>query len=825
MSNRSSRKGRASRPSGNRPSPQVQNNAQREPGNNQAKKPTSRIATPKTFQDKKTDVSATAQQSKSMKLFNRFGPLVLVAIAVGFGLKELFAETTTVAYIDDASVHAQMARWAASQLTHGHLPLDGWWPYLQLGSPQFLHYQSLSSIVTGSLGLVFGQGTTFAWLLYLLLATWPISIYISARMFRLQPWVAGVAALVSPLLIGNMGIGYEEQTYIWVGFGLTTQLWGMWFLPLAWGATYRAMESSKKLLPAAILITVTTGFHFMTGYMAIIPIVLFPWLVPSDLKNRLKRAGALLVGTGLCLGFIVIPVLQYKHWAAVNELLAPTYISQSYGARPIIRWFFDGSLLDNGHFPIITILAVIGIVFSCAKFTKDKRVRPLVVLFFVSALLMFGKPFWGSLLRLIPGSEDLFLRRFLMGVQLTCIYFAGIGVLEIGRYLMIAIRLAAKWADLDPLQSFSKIFRSTISAILGSVVLIAALSPAWTAVATHDAENSQDISVQQQADNLYKPFLMPIVRKIQALGDGRVYAGTQEANPSINFAHCYNSNGISDPQLAQENQSNAIAYVGQLDLPVYKWIEQYNIPEVGYTMRTAALMSNPEQNFDQCNPGDYSMFGIRYIILSPVTLSMSALPVKAKELISNTYYSLWEIPSNSYVQVVDTRGTISENRSDIGATSLSFMDSNLPYKKIYPTVAYDGATAAQPTLSPNQQPVGSPGYVISEKPDLVEGQLTTKVHLNRRAVVLLSASWDPGWTVTVNSKPAQTEMVAPALVGVTLNKGTYTVRFLYKADPYYPEFFVMLAVGVLGLGFGPSAYEKYRNKKSAKAKNEVAASV
>ncbi len=826
MSNRSSRKGRTSRSSDNRPSPQVNNNAPRESGNNLAKKQgTSRIATTKTLQDKKTDTLASTEQSKSMKLFNRFGPLVLVAIAVGFGLKELFAETTTVAYIDDASIHAQMARWAASQLTHGHLPLDGWWPYLQLGSPQFLHYQSLSSIVTGSLGLVFGQGTTFAWLLYLLLATWPISIYISARLFRLQPWVAAVAALVSPLLTSNMGIGYEQQTYIWIGFGLTTQLWGMWFLPLSWGVTYRAMESHKKLLPAAILITITTGFHFMTGYLAIIPIVLFPWLVPSDLKNRLKRAGALLVGTGLCLGFIVIPVLQYKHWAAVNELLAPTYISQSYGARPIIRWFFDGSLLDNGHFPVITILAIIGIVFSCSKFIKDKRVRPLVIMFFFSALLMFGKPFWGPLLRLIPGSEDLFLRRFLMGVQLTCIYFAGIGVLEIGRYLMILLRLAAKWADLDPFRSFSKIFRSTISAILGSIVLVAALSPAWTAVASHDSGNSQDISIQQQADELYTPFLLPIVHKIQALGDGRVYAGTQETNPSINFSHCYNAEGVSDPQLAQENQSNAIATVGQINLPVYKWIEQYNIPEVGYTMRTAALMANPEQNFDQCNPGDYSMFGIRYIILSPSTLSISALPVKAKELISNTYYSLWEIPSNTYVQVVDTRGTIAENRTNIGANSLSFMDSNLPYKKIYPTVAYDGAPAAQPTLGPNQQPSGSPGYVISEKSDLVEGQLTTKVHLNRRAVVLLSASYDPGWTVTVNSKPAQTEMVAPALVGVALNKGTYTVRFLYQADPYYPEFFVMLAVGILGLGFGPSAYEKYKNKKTAKPKNEAVGSV
>ncbi len=778
----------------------------------------------------KGDVADKAKQTeaapnKAVNLINRFGPLILVAIAVGFGLKELWPETSTVAYIDDASVHAQMARWAASQMTKGHLPLDGWWPYLQLGSPQFLHYQSLSSIVTGAVGLVFGQAQSFAWLLYLLLATWPISIYISARLLRLPPWVAGAAALVSPLLISNMAIGYEQQTYIWIGYGLTTQLWGMWFLPLAWGYTYRAMESWKKLLPAAILITLTTAFHFMTGYLALLPIAVFPWLVPSDLKERLKRAFALLVGTGLCIGFVVIPVLQYKHWAAINELLAPTPISQSYGAKPIIRWFFDGSLLDYGHFPIITILALLGIVFSLAKMHRDARLRPILLMFFISGFLMFGKPFWGPLLRLIPGSEDLFFRRFLMGLQLSSIYFAGIAAYTIGFYLLVLLRKIAKWADFDMATSLAPAVKSGVSALLGSVVLIAALSPAWQAVNTHDAGNTQDISLQSQADSFYSQFLMPMVNKMKKLGGGRLYAGTQEAFPNVNFSHCYNANGVSDPALSKLNQSNAIAYVGQLDLPVYKWVEQYNIPEVGYTMRTAALMSNPEQNFDQCNPGDYSMFGIRYIILSPVTLAINALPVKAKLLMTNTYYSLYEIPSNSYVQVVDTQGVISENRTDIGAKSLSFIDSNLPYKKIYPTVSYDGAPAAQPTLAPGVHPHGSPGYVINEHPDLVEGELTTKVHLNRRAVVLLSASYDPGWTVTVNGKPARTEMVAPALVGVTLNKGTYTVRFLYQADPYYPEFFAMLAVGILGLGFGPGAYEKYKNKKTAGKAKETAASV
>ena len=40
--------------------------------------------------------------------------------------------------------------------TAGHLPMTSWFPYLGLGSPQFLHYQGLPAMLTGVLGLATG---------------------------------------------------------------------------------------------------------------------------------------------------------------------------------------------------------------------------------------------------------------------------------------------------------------------------------------------------------------------------------------------------------------------------------------------------------------------------------------------------------------------------------------------------------------------------------------------------------------------------------------------------------------------------------------------
>lgn len=737
------------------------------------------------------------------------GPLTVVGVAVLYGLIELRSEADPVAYLNDSSIHAQMARWASYQLVHGHLPFDGWWPYLGLGSPQFLHYQSLSSVITGIVGLGLGQAHAFALLLYLLLATWPISVYLSARLFRLSPWVAASAALVSPLVISVMGIGYEEQTYLWIGYGLTTQLWAMWTLPLAWGATWRAIESGKRYFSAVLLVTLTVALHFMTGYLALAPLVIIPLLVPSQWRTRLKRGAVLIVASGCATAFVVVPLLALKHWASVDEFLAHTPISDSYGARTALSWLVGGKIFDYGRFPILTILAGVGALSCVLSWRKDSRARALLVLFLGSFILFFGQPTLGPLTRLIPGSEDLFLRRFVMGMQLTGIMFAGIGVVVIGqgirgigRYLDAnhlhwsapALPTKARYAPRTYGSPSTGPWQGRGTVILGCMCLIAALYPAWHEVATRDAANAADIAAQRAYDATEGPQLQVLLNKIKADGGGRVYAGLPQ-NWGASFK---------------------VGFV-----PVFKWLEQADIAEVGYTQRTASLMTDPEQDFDQSNPGDYTLFGIRYLIIPTKTKP----PVPATPVMSDGIYALWEIPNNGYVEVVDTRGTIKDNRSDIGAATQGFLDSNLPDKRIFPTVAYGGASAAAPTLTPGKVPTTSPGHVISQRPDLVEGILSAQVHLNRKAVVVLSASYDPGWTVSVDGRPAKTEMIAPALVGVTVGPGTHTIKFVYSAYPYFPELYLLALIALAGLGLGPWIIRRARRAGSSRSSETKSPSI
>jgi hypothetical protein len=189
-------------------------------------------------------------------------PWLLVGAAVGFNLVSLRAATIGVAYLNDSSLHEQMVRFATSQLHAGHLPLTSWFPFLGEGSPQFLHYQSLPAILTGAVGLLTGPDVAFRWSLYLLMSLWPISVYLAARAFGAGRPAAAASAAMAPFLVSATGVGYESHAYVWTGFGVWTQLWASWTLPLAWGYSWRTIRDGRGYLKAVLATTLTVALHF-----------------------------------------------------------------------------------------------------------------------------------------------------------------------------------------------------------------------------------------------------------------------------------------------------------------------------------------------------------------------------------------------------------------------------------------------------------------------------------------------------------------------------------------------------------------------------------
>ena len=213
----------------------------------------------------------------------------MVGAAVLFGLIVLWPERADVWYLNDASVHRSMVGWAADRIRDGHMPFDGWYPYLSLGASRFHHYQSLPHILTGTVSLV-GGDATFRWSLYLLLAFWPVSVYAGGRLLGLGRWPAAAAALISPLLSSVPGLGYEWGSYVWRGSGTWAQLWGMWALPFAWGLCWQAVAKGKRLWLAALVLGLTICLHLLTGYLALCCVGVFVVVAPREIVRRLRTS-------------------------------------------------------------------------------------------------------------------------------------------------------------------------------------------------------------------------------------------------------------------------------------------------------------------------------------------------------------------------------------------------------------------------------------------------------------------------------------------------------------------------------------------------------
>jgi hypothetical protein len=157
---------------------------------------------------------------------------------------------------------------------------------------------------------------------------------------------------------------------------------------------------------------------------------------------------------------------------------------------------------------------------------------------------------------------------------------------------------------------------------------------------------------------------------------------------------------------------------------------------------------------------------------------------------------LYEVHTSGYFQVVDRAASISANRTDIEQATRGFRNSQLALQGVYPSVAFPGEATLPPTFVGATPPPGAPGTVVTQSNTLQDGVFDATVKARRRAVVLLKATYDPRWTVTVDGLRAKPEMMAPSLVGVEVPPGRHVVRFKYVPYSHYP---VLLAIGALTL--------------------------
>ena len=571
-------------------------------------------------------------------------------------------------------------------------------------------------MITGLAGIAVGPDAAFRWSLYLLLCAWPLSVYLGARLFGISRWGAAGAAALSPFLMSATGVGYEQKAYLWIGYGVWTQLWASVTLPLAWGFSWRAIRTGRHFLPAALAVSLTVALHFETGYLALLPLLLWPFVSWRSVGERGRRAALVLAGALVASAWVIVPLIAERNYAATNEILQRTPLVNGYGAGRVLGWLVSGQLLDAGRLPVMTYLPESA---SCWQLLAGEgmRLAARCSLSLGDAPVVFGRTTFGALIDVVPGHSDIFFRRFMMGAQLAALLLAGIGLAWCGRNVCYALQRfvarsvgeAAFWVE-----------PATRVLGRGGCRGHCVVSPAWSQLLTFDRSNAAAIGAQRGYDQLLGSQIDHLIAIVKRDGGGRVYAGM----PS-NWGTTFRIGAV----------------------PVFKYLESRDLDEVGYTLRTASLMTDPEFYFDERNPSDYRLFGIRYLILPPA----HSPPVPARLITCVGSYCLWTLPRDGYVHAGRVSGTLTADRTTVGVRSIALLRSPLTRQQAYLRLSLGktSRSASQPVLS---QPRPSAEDVVVQAADLERGVATASVRMPTAGVVVLSASFDPGWTARVDGR-------------------------------------------------------------------------
>jgi hypothetical protein len=703
---------------------------------------------------------ALASRTRRANAVHRLGPVVFVSLAVVFGLVALRGELAPAHNLNDGAVHRSMIGWAEDRWSDGHLPLDGWYPQLALGSSRFHRYQSLPHVLTGLLAIPIDSHRAYTLTLYLGLSLWPIAVFAGGRLLGLGRWRSAAAALVSPLIASAPTLGYEWGSYAWRGYGTWTQLWGMWVLPFAWGFGYRAVSRGRSYAVAALVIALTVAVHLLTGYLALLSLGLLVIVRPTRFVQRIGRAALVGFGALLVAAWVVVPLLLDRATTIQDEFSRGKVFYDSFGARQILSWMVTGQLFDRDRIPVISIAAAVGLCVSLWRWRRDERVRVVVSLGLLSLLLFFGRTTWGSTLRILPGSGDLFLRRYVFGVHLAGLYLAGIGLALIGR--VVAARLRRRrwpfaWRFVRPVAT------SVRAIALVSLVGLGVFAPAWAERWSWAAVGARWIQEQRDADRTDGADVAALVAIAERRGPGRIYGGLRS-----NWGAAYR--------------------VGQV--PVYAELLNLDAEAVGFTRPTWSLASPAEFRFRDSDPAHFDVFDVRYLI-QPATRPP---PVDAELVVERGRHALWEIAVDGAMEVVDTGTPIEADRTNLGSKIAPWLSSDLPEADVYPGIAFGGFAPPDATVADDEIRESAPGTVLGVSLRLGEGRASATVEVSRPAAVILEASFDNRWRVTVDGQEVEPQMFAPGIVGRLVPPGRHEVAFEYVPFPRYD---LLLAIGVV----------------------------
>lgn len=550
----------------------------------------------------------------------------LIAAAVVFNLVLLRPELQPVAPLNDGALHYPLIVRAADALGHGESIWDHWNNNWVLGFPVFHYYQHLPHIVVAALARVSGGDplTIFNIARYLLLAFFPVVIFVALRILTLSRTAATFAAVSASLIAAPALAGFEFESYAWGGAGMYTQIWGMALLPLAVACLDRFARTGRGLAVAAALTGATFVSHVLYAYIVVVSAAVL-LLVRSEapfLRRAWRTAAGLALGVAV-VAYFLVPYALTGQWINRSVWEAPTKYD-GYGHAWVLWRLVNGELLDAGRIPVLTMLAAIGLAHAMIRRRVADRV--VVTLFVAWLLLFFGRPTWGILYRLLPMNADLHIHRFVGGVHFAALALAGLGA--------------------EAIVQQARARRQQLAAAAAVLVL---LVPAFAERARYltwngDLINRNAIALAQA--KIETAALFASLRAAQQQQPGRVFAGLPGTWGST-------------------------FRVG--DLPMYALLSYYGVDTLGFAYHAMSFGADIQYHFDDRNRRHYELFNVTRVIAPPDWQA----PPFLQPIERTARWTVYQTPSPGYFSFTPAPPLETTNKAEIYAASTRFV-TNLP---------------------------------------------------------------------------------------------------------------------------------------------------
>jgi hypothetical protein len=553
----------------------------------------------------------------------------------------------------------------------------------------------------------------------------------------LPPLTAGIGALLATNLSTDGLYGLDPSSFLWRGYGLSSQLFAMVWFPLAIAYSYRFFMNhesgimnheknntnhnslfilhNSNLIPAIFFLAATTAGHLGIGMIAMLSVgflaVSFPimaFLQHQNLKEIISVSKEQMIRLTIVAGvaifllsYWIVPTFIHDKFHNIS-FWDPVWKFDSYGWKETITRLFNGDLFDFGRAQVITYLTILGSIVCLlpransmnhesgirnhgkdennhnSLFTIHNSLFPFSFLFIFWIIFYFGRTTWGGLIDIIPGMKEFHLSRFLVGVHIAGMILAPIGFAWLTNFVFYILNDLLRKYKLKPPHSFIRLF---VYLFIGLLLL----PPVYGWTIKYNELNDKLIVQANENHAKVAADEQQLFTKLRSLPTARIFAGR----------------GGSYGKKFQVAET-----------PYFMHLSTYGLQTTLWLPETWSMNSDTEQYFSEDQAKDYDLYNIRYAVAPP---DVTPQPFW-QFLDESASWKLYTVPTTGYFTTgVRAAVVASDKRSFVNVVHL-WIQSDAHKMGLFPELTYAGGYPKKYGI-PNFRMIDEANYVTPASPN------------------------------------------------------------------------------------------------------------